>query len=671
MTTNILAYTWLIPVFPIIAFVALLLGGRKLTKVAPYIGITAIAASFTYALLVMILAIAGRTLDISAVWFSIGRETVKVGLLIDPLAAMMLIVVTSVSLLVQIYSIGYMHGEPRLHWYFAAISLFSAAMLSLVIANNFLQVYISWELVGLCSYFLIGFWYEKKSASNAAMKAFIMTRIGDVGFFLGLVLIYVHTGSFGFEAIRESIAAGTIGAGTLTAIALLVFCGAAGKSAQFPLYGWLPDAMEGPTPVSALIHAATMVAAGVYLVARSFFIFEAAHPIAMSTVAILGAFTAFLAAMIAVTMSDIKKVLAYSTISQLGFMMAALGVGGYAAGVFHLVTHAFFKALLFLGAGSVIHGAATQNIYEMGGLMKKMKITAVTFFIATLSIAGIVPLSGFWSKDEILSAAAANGNYLVLVVLLVTAFLTSFYMFRLYFTVFAGPLKDKHVHESPLNMTIPLSILAVPAALAGLLGAPLLGNLFGRFLEGAEYHAAEPNYMVMVIALGAAITGIGAAWSMYSAVMPEERFGKPFFLFYNLIKRRFFFDEIANIFIIKPVVWVAGVIARADVSVLDAGIHRAGSIGMRGAELLGRFDNAILDGTVNSIGALIVRSSRQAARVDKTVDSGYEGVTNMIRAIGETGRKLYSGSLSRYLGVIFAGFIVLAMFVYLLFAILK
>ena len=668
---NILAYSWLIPVFPVIAFVVLLFGGRRLRPIAPFVGIGAVSLSCAFVFASALWVIFYDSYSASSVWFTVGAAKVNVGLLIDPLAAIMLIVVTSVSLLVQIYSIGYMHGENRLVWYYAALSLFTAAMLSLVIADNFLQLYISWELVGLCSYFLIGFWYEKKSASRAAMKAFLMTRVGDVGFFLGLLVMFTATGTFGFSALREMVAAGTIGAGTLTAIALLLFSGAAGKSAQFPLYGWLPDAMEGPTPVSALIHAATMVAAGIYLVGRAFFIFEAAHPIALQTVAFLGAFTAFMAAMIAITMSDIKKILAYSTISQLGFMMAALGVGGYAAGLFHLTTHAFFKALLFLGAGSVIHGAATQNIYEMGGLMKKMRTTGITFLVATASIAGIIPLSGFWSKDEILTVAAANGHYAVLTILIITAFLTSFYMFRLFFVVFMGPVRDEHAHESSPVMTVPLVLLAIPAALFGLLGAPYLGNVFGAFIEHGEHHALEPNYLVMLLALGAAVTGIGAAWSMFRGVMPEERFGKPFFYFYTLLRRKFFLDEIYEAVVIKPVMWFAGLTAKADVVLLDAIIVQLGSWAMRGAQQLGRFDNLILDGTINKVGMLVVGSSQQAAKVDSAVDETYNGAARLIGIISELSRRAYSGSLSRYLGVIFAGFIALAFFVYMLYVLIK
>ncbi len=643
------AVIWLIPVVPAVAFIALLALGRVRRAAAPYIGLTAAVLSLVGAIWAVVAVGRAGTINFDFIWLTVGNVPLKIGMYIDPLAAVMLVVVTTVSLLVQIYSIGYMKGEKRLSWYYAAVSLFTASMLSLVIANNFLQLYISWELVGLCSYLLIGFWYEKKSASSAAMKAFIITRIGDVGFFLGLALLFVNTHTFDFSAVRQIVAAGSLGAGTLTAIALLFFAGAAGKSAQFPLHVWLPDAMEGPTPVSALIHAATMVAAGVYLVARSFFIFEAAHPAALQVVAGIGAFTAILAAVIAVTMTDIKKVLAYSTISQLGFMMAALGVGGYTAAIFHLTTHAFFKALLFLGAGSVIHGAGTQNIYEMGGLLKKMKVTGWTFLIATLSIAGIVPLSGFWSKDEILTEAAKSGNYIILGVLLVTAFLTAFYMFRLYFVVFTGPVRDEHAHESPAVMTYPLLILAVPAALLGLAGSPLLGNWFTKFiaLPGAEHIAAAPDYLMMGLSTAAALAGIGLAWVMYKRNLSEERFGRTLFYFFNIAKRRFFLDELYQFLIVRPI--------------------------MRLAAASAWFDIKVLDGAVNSVGPLAVHGGYRAAQFDSVViNNVYDSGINIIKTIGEaTRRRVNTGLIPRYLAYILAGFVVLAVIVYVLFVMVK
>ncbi len=583
-------YAWVIAVMPVLAFLIILFTLRRIKEKAAYVAIAATGAGLLLSLGVLATVWGGRIFTYQTTWLTAGKLTLKIGMYIDPLAAVMLVVVTTVSLLVQIYSIGYMKGEKRLSWYYAAVSLFTASMLSLVIANNFLQLYISWELVGLCSYLLIGFWYEKKSASSAAMKAFIITRIGDVGFFLGLALLFVNTHTFDFSAVRQIVAAGSLGAGTLTAIALLFFAGAAGKSAQFPLHVWLPDAMEGPTPVSALIHAATMVAAGVYLVARSFFIFEAAHPAALQVVAGIGAFTAILAAVIAVTMTDIKKVLAYSTISQLGFMMAALGVGGYTAAIFHLTTHAFFKALLFLGAGSVIHGAGTQNIYEMGGLLKKMKVTGWTFLIATLSIAGIVPLSGFWSKDEILTEAAKSGNYIILGVLLVTAFLTAFYMFRLYFVVFTGPVRDEHAHESPAVMTYPLLILAVPAALLGLAGSPLLGNWFTKFiaLPGAEHIAAAPDYLMMGLSTAAALAGIGFSYVLY---------GRRAVTAWSVVNSLSSFSWLNTTFVDKTI---------RDGLRVTLGISNG----------LARFDTRFVDGIVNGVGGVIGTFSRYFSRAN-------------------------------------------------------
>ena len=634
-----LTYSWLIPVPPLLAFAGLVVVGRRLKATAPYVGIGAASISLIMAVATALEVAGGATLDVRIAWFTIGRMQFSAGVLIDPLTAVMLVVVMTISLLVQVYSLGYMKGEKRLAWYYAVISLFTASMISLVIADNFLQLYISWELVGLCSYLLIGFWYEKKSATNAAMKAFIITRIGDVGFFVGLAILLITVGTVDFAALQKLVAAGTLGAGLLTVVSLLFFMGAAGKSAQFPLHVWLPDAMEGPTPASALIHAATMVAAGVYLVARAYFMFEAAYPVALMVVAVIGTFTAILAAVIAVTMSDIKRILAYSTISQLGYMMAGLGVGGYTAALFHLTTHAFFKALLFLGAGSVIHGATTQNIYEMGGLMKKMRVTGITFLIATLSITGIAPLAGFFSKDEILSAAFSSGHYAILSILLVTAFLTSFYMFRLYFVVFIGPLRDEHAHESPAVMTVPLIILAIPAVLLGFAAV-----WFASFVSPG--HHIAPDYLIMVISTGAALSGAGFAYLMYKKVASEERFGRPLYYLYTVARRKFFLDEIYQLVLVTPIREVA---AKA-----------------------GWFEKNVIDGFVNKLGGLAVKSGQRAARFDaNVVDKFSDNLAGLIRLAGESYRKAYTGSLTRYISVIFAAFIFLAFIVYILFVLAK
>ncbi len=374
--------------------------------------------------------------------------------------------VTIVSALVHLYSIGYMHGDPRYSRFFAYLSIFSFSMLGLVLAESFFFIFIFWELVGLSSYLLIGFWFEKKSASDAGKKAFVVNRVGDYGFLVGILIIFAFTGVVGFDQVYEGIAAGKLSGFWLTMAGIGIFCGAIGKSAQFPLHVWLPDAMEGPTPVSALIHAATMVAAGVYMVARVFWMFS---PDAFLVIAYFGLITLFISATIAVTQNDIKKVLAYSTVSQLGFMILGLGVGGYTAGMAHLTTHAAFKACLFLGSGSVIHAVHSQDIQEMGGLRKKMPITFWTFIIATLAIAGVPFFSGFYSKDMILAAALEFGmrnpaHYILFFGALFTAGLTAFYMFRMVILTFFGTPRDHHkfdhAHESPANMTIPLIVLA-------------------------------------------------------------------------------------------------------------------------------------------------------------------------------------------------------------------
>lgn len=605
-------YAWVIAVLPAVAFVVILSLIRVLKDRGAYIGITAIGLAFLMSVAVLLQTLGGHVTEYSVTWFTVGAFKIPVGVLIDPLAGIMLVVVTSVSLLVQIYSLGYMKGDRRFAWYYAALSLFTAAMLSLIIANNFLQLYMSWEVVGLCSYLLIGFWYEKKSASNAAIKAFITTRLGDVGFFIGLGVLFVTAGTFGFTPLKQLVEAHHLQPAVLTVVSLLFFMGAAGKSAQFPLHIWLPDAMEGPTPVSALIHAATMVAAGVYLVARAFFMFEAAGPAALTTVAVIGASTALMAALVAVSQTDIKKVLAYSTISQLGYMMAALGVGGYVAGTFHLATHAFFKALLFLGAGSVIHSVGTQNINEMGGLFKKMKITGWTFLIATLSLAGVVPLAGFWSKDEILSDAFRTSNYVIFALLLVTAFITAFYMFKLFFTVFTGEEKDKHAHESPATMSWPLLILAVPAALLGLAGSPLFGNAWAKLVSLPGEPIASPNIVVMLLSTAAAGGGIYLAYLIY-------------------YKRSFTGQGIINS--LTSFNW-------ANTIYVDQLIRRITTSMVRAAETLGNFDSKVIDGAVI-------------------------GLADSVGEAGGRFRKINTGVLQHYALRMVIGFLLLAILVYI------
>src|SRR5215471_16368903 len=481
---------WLIPLFPLVGALANALFGRRIGHAAHWIAVPALLLSFLTSCLVFSRVLHGETyVGQLFPWISAGSFQTGVLVQVDQLTGVMLLVVTGVGFLIHVYSIGYMHEDPDVARFFTYLNLFVFSMLTLVMAGDFLLLYVGWEAVGLCSYLLIGFWYQRQTAIAAGKKAFIVNRVGDFGFGLGIMLIWVTFGTLQYGPVFAKADA-SISVGTYTAIALLLFMGATGKSAQLPLFTWLPDAMEGPTPVSALIHAATMVTAGVYMVARCHKLFEMA-PQGLEVVAWVGGITAVFAATIGLVQTDIKRVLAYSTISQLGYMFAGVGVGAYAAGIFHLVTHAFFKALLFLGAGSVIHGLqGEQDLRKMGGLAPRMLVTTVTFLVGALALSGVPPLSGFFSKDEILASAFHEGHRALWALLLIGAFMTAFYTFRLVFLAFFGaPRMSKdvahHVHESPAVMTVPLVVLAVLAAVAGLaVGIPTdHGTVFTRFLE--------------------------------------------------------------------------------------------------------------------------------------------------------------------------------------------
>jgi len=511
---------WLIPLIPLFSSVILLLFGKQLRESAAYIGILAVLVSLICSVMVLVERIDAPTYKYETSWLVIGDVNITAGFEVTALNTLMLVMVSLVSCLVHIYSKGYMEGEKRFSVYYTYLGFFTFAMLGLVLAPNLLQLYFFWELVGLGSFLLIGFYFYKEEAKEAAKKAFIMTRIGDLGLLIAIILLFWKTGSFDYQDIFSSIGAGGVSGGMLTLIALLLFAGAVGKSGQFPLHSWLPDAMEGPTPVSALIHAATMVAAGVYLVAVMFPVF-AASPTALQTVAVMGGFTAIFAATIALVQKDIKRILAYSTISQLGYMMLALGTSGYTAGIFHLLTHAFFKALLFLAAGSVIHAIHTQDIYKMGGLWKKMRITGPLFLIGALSISGVPLLSGFFSKDEILVSAWVNGNYLLFWVAMITAFLTAFYIFRLFFLIFAGkPKTEVVIKESPLSMVLPMSVLGILAIVTGYIQTPWFGSSLGEFLvKGNEFlsvpiHTEGPAWIMLAAAIFT-LSGILLAYLIY------------------------------------------------------------------------------------------------------------------------------------------------------------
>src|SRR6516164_5328613 len=483
-------YAWLIPLFPLAAFVAIIFRGERLPGRGAFVSIAAIVLAGLAGLQVLgEVATTGARADLTYRWATLGNRPLTVGFVVDPLSAVMLAMVGIVASLITIYSVGYMRGDPRYPRFFAYLSLFQFSMLFLVLADNFLFMYAGWELVGLCSYLLIGFWFERPPAARAALKAFITTRVGDFSMMIGILIFFLHTGTLSFTGVFQGIQAGQIGGPLLTLAAVLVFGGAVGKSAQVPLQVWLPDAMEGPTPVSALIHAATMVAAGVYLVARTYplFILSPGRD-ALSVVAWIGGITALLGATMGVVEDDIKRVLAYSTMSQLGYMFLGLGALGYSAGMFHLITHAVFKALLFLAAGSVIHAVGTNDLKRMGGLARAMPATYRTFLVGTLALTAIPPFAGFFSKDAVLAAAYAHDRVLWGMGL-AGAFLTALYMGRLCWYAFAGPYRGgegDHAgspHDAPAVMTVPLVILAALATVLGFVGAEFLGDPFGRLIS--------------------------------------------------------------------------------------------------------------------------------------------------------------------------------------------
>lgn len=579
-------YSWLIPLLPALAYVVIILFTRRSKMLSAGISILTMASCFVLSIGVFLELVkmdaAHRVVTMSFTWLQIAPWQANVGVLVDPLCVNMLLVVTLISLLVQIYSLGYMHDDERFSVYYSYLSLFTASMLLLVVSNNYLQIFVGWELVGLCSYLLIGFWYFKPEAANAAKKAFVVNRIGDMGFLMGVVTIGMLFQTFDFAQVKEMVSAGlangTYQSGYIAGIALLLFCGAVGKSAQFPLHVWLPDAMEGPTPVSALIHAATMVAAGVYMVARTFNLFSA-DPVSMTVVAYVGGFTALFAATIALAQDDIKRILAYSTLSQLGYMVMSLGVGGYTSGMFHLTTHACFKALLFLGAGSVIHAIHEQDIWKMGGLWGKMKITTITFAIATLAISGIYPLAGFWSKDAILDAVYncnIPGHEILYFSSVFTAFLTAFYMCRLFFVVFTGQPRDRHAydhaHESPFTMWLPLVILAILSVSVGWLNWPGFDG-YSKFVYYGEYHEEVFNWGMAWISLGIALAGIFlSALFYYWKVFSAEKMAKTFQPIYLLLKNKYYVDEFYGWLVKNILFGLATILKWFDDEIVDDGM---------------------------------------------------------------------------------------------------
>jgi len=625
---------YLIPLLQAFSFLMIVFFLRWREKLAAGFAISMIVAGWLMSVWILIETIAYSAAHHEAMRFEIATLltafkgiNLEVGILVDPLTAVMLVVVTTVGSCVQIYSLGYMHDDPRFSRFYAYLSLFLFSMLGLVLANNFFMIFIFWELVGLTSYLLIGFWFEKKVAADAGKKAFITTRIGDLGFIVGLLFIGTYAGTFNYALVFEKVSLGLIPAGIVTVAAIGVFCGAVGKSAQFPLHVWLPDAMEGPTPVSALIHAATMVAAGVYLVARSMDVFIGSGTASM-VVATIGCITSFLAATIALTQNDIKRILAYSTVSQLGYMVMALGLygydtsqghhsPGYYAGTFHLMTHAFFKGLLFLGAGSVIHAVHTNDIRDMGGLLKKMPRTGWTFLIASAAIAGIFPLAGFWSKDEIV--ATTMGHPIFMVFTLLIAFMTAFYMWRLCFLTFFGEPRDhhryEHAHESPGNMTWPLIFLGAMSVCAGWVAIP--GWMPAFVYHGEPYHP-HWNIPLMAGSMLIGVAGITLAWLIYhKKALSADKIAQTFRPLYLGSYNKWWFDELYDLILIRPVMASTRWLWNFDIWIIDGLVNGTAWFTVFWSEAKQVFDVHVVDGAVNGSGWL-VRQMGQGLRFLQT-----------------------------------------------------
>jgi NADH-quinone oxidoreductase subunit L len=595
---------WLIPALPLAGALVNLALGRRLGRRASWVAVPAVGLAFVMALLAFLrvwrehVTFTGSLFD----WIVAGTFRAPLTLQLDQLSAVMLLVVTGVGFLIHVYSIGYMHDDPDYPRFFTYLNLFVFSMVMLVLAGNFLLLYVFWEAVGLCSYLLIGFWYTRESAANAGKKAFIVNRVGDCGFALGVMLLWTSLGTLEYAEVFAK--APTLAVGTATAISLLLFMGACGKSAQLPLHTWLPDAMEGPTPVSALIHAATMVTAGVYLVARAHTLFERSG-VALDVVAWVGVLTAVFAATIGLVQTDIKRVLAYSTVSQLGYMFVGVGVGAYTAGVFHLVTHAFFKALLFLGAGSVIHAlSGEQDLRKMGGLGRKLPVTFYTMLVATVAISGLPPFSGFFSKDEILAGAYFAGKPMIFALLLVGSALTTFYMWRLVLLAFFGHSRvdhavAHHVHESPPVMTVPLAILAVLAAGAGVWGLPgEHGTALDRFLAPvlAGGHAAEgahhgPSWALMVVSVVASLAGLTVAWQLYVRGRADlAKIGVPQSGLHRVLLNKYYVDELYDHLFVRPLFALSRWCAET-------------------------FDAGVIDGAVNGVATVVGRAAGQLRRL--------------------------------------------------------
>lgn len=613
---NVLQIAWLVPFFPLIGFLITGLFRKQLTKsLIAAVGCTTVLLSFILSIWIFIQVKDGNTHTADYFNFiSAGSFKIPFSLKIDALSALFLLIVNGVSLIIHFYSISYMKEERREQYgrFFSYMNLFVFSMLLLVMGSNFVIMFIGWEGVGLCSYLLIGYWFKNTEFNKAADKAFIMNRIGDLGFLIALFLIFTKTGSFSFDEVFSK--ASSLGTADITIITLLLFVGATGKSAQIPLYTWLPDAMAGPTPVSALIHAATMVTAGIYMIARSNALYSLA-PVSLSVVAIVGLATAILAATIALKQNDIKKVLAYSTVSQLGYMFLAMGVGAYAAGVFHVMTHAFFKALLFLAAGSVIHAmGGEQDIRKMGGLKGKMKITYFTFLIACLAISSVPPFSGFFSKDVILLHAYEH-NKILYIIAVFGSLLTAFYMFRLLFITFNGSFRGSaeqqhHVHESSSGITIPLILLAILSFAGGFVGIPEVfmsgGDKITEFLspvipvQHGEAVSASTEMLLMALSTVLVLAVIAYAWFRFRKFTPTEEKGIG-----KVLENKWYVDELYDKVVVKP-------------------IYKLGDF------LKNIFERSVIDALVNGVGRLVNYGSRQV----RLLQNGQVGSYVLLMVVG-------------------------------------
>jgi NADH-quinone oxidoreductase subunit L len=631
---------WLIVLLPLLAAaMTLFLGKRTPGKGAVY-GIVGVGASLVLSLGVLwqFVEHGGATYERSVDWFQIGPLHMELGQLVDGLTAVMFVVVTAVSLCVHVYSVGYMHGDQRYTWFFVVLSLFTAAMLNVVVANNLFQLLVGWEVMGVCSYLLIGHWWEEHVNSSSAIKAFITTRIGDVPFMFGIFILVAATGfeTSNIREIEEIVAGGEMSIALISIAALLLFGGTIGKSAQFPLHVWLPDAMAGPTPVSALIHAATMVAAGVYLVGRLFEIFWSAEGYVLQVVGIVGGITMLGAALLGLVQDDIKRVLAYSTVSQLAYMVAIMSIGpiGRDAAMFHLFTHAFFKALLFLGSGSVIHACHTNNMSEMGGLRRPMPMTFWTFLIGSAALAGIPPLAGFWSKDELL-VGASEGHEVLFVVMVVTAIVTAFYTTRMVLQTFFGEYRGHgHPHESPSWITAPLVALATATLLVGFLGAGPVGAAFFDWVFFEEPEAVHLVAWIAALSVGIAAIGVGAGYFVYrrwNERDPIRSLGPV----YTLLEHKYYLDDVYWKWIIRPIRDpIAAFVYWTNQTILDGAVNGTGSVTRAFSRVIAWFDRTVIDGAVN-------------------------GAAHLAGFTGGILRYVQSGNVQRYAVLLFTGVLVL------------